>query len=61
MRSDHHDPTARPLGAGAPRRLLAVGTGLAIVGAGLGAQAAPALAATTGSLDATPRISRDSP
>jgi hypothetical protein len=52
MRSDHCDPTARPLGAGALRRLLAVGTGLAIVGVGLGAQAAPALAATTGSLPA---------
>jgi hypothetical protein len=49
MRSDHCDPTARPLGAGALRRFLAVWTGLAIVGVGLGAQAAPALAATTGS------------
>jgi endoglucanase len=64
MRSDHCDPAARPLGAGALRRLLrlgtgvsrrflAVGAGLAIVGVALSAPAAPAHAATTGGLPAS--------
>jgi endoglucanase len=52
MRSDHFDPAARPAGAGAMRRLLAVGAGLALVGVTLSAQAAPAAAATAGSLPA---------